>query len=132
MKKREIKTDGEPSGLTHNPFAALRADGKPAASESKPAPTPSTAASSTAASSDGSSKIVVRREKKGRRGKTVTRVCGLGLANDKLTELQRELKRSLGCGASIEDEEIILQGELTERAAKWLRERLGQSVTVGN
>jgi len=127
MKKREIKTDGEPSGLTHNPFAALRADGKPAASESKPAPTPS-----TAASSDGSSKIVVRREKKGRRGKTVTRVCGLGLANDKLTELQRELKRSLGCGASIEDEEIILQGELTERAAKWLRERLGQSVTVGN
>ena len=127
MKKREIKTDADQGGLTHNPFASLRVDGKPA--ESKPSPR---SAPSPVAPTNAGLKIVVRREKKGRRGKTVTRVCGLGLASDKLAELQRELKRSLGCGASIEADEIVLQGELTERAAKWLRERTGQSVTVGN
>ena len=127
MKKRELKTDGNEGGLTHNPFAALRADGTPAESTPSVVPAPE-----LRAATDSKSKIFVRREKKGRRGKTVTRVCGLGLASDKLAELQREMKRSLGCGASIEEEEIVLQGELTERAAKWLRERLGQSVTVGN
>jgi len=126
MKKREIKTDGG-GGLTHNPFAALGGKSSPKSPES-PAP----AAREARPTGGSTSKVVVRREKKGRRGKTVTRVCGLSLDATGLAELQRELKKSLGCGASLEDGEIVLQGELTERAAKWLRDRLGESVTIGN
>ena len=126
MKKREIKTDGG-SGLTHNPFRALGGQSESTAPEHV-----EPAAPAPGAGRRSGGKVVVRREKKGRRGKTVTRVQGLGLEADRLAELQRELKKSLGCGATLEGEEIVLQGELTERAARWLSSRLGESVTIGN
>ena len=63
-------------------------------------------------------KVVVRREKKGRGGKTVTRISGLPAAQrEALTE---RLKKSLGCGASHEGDDVVLLGSLVERAAIWL------------
>ena len=120
-KDKRIVQDDAPGGLTHNPFAALRPSGTPAepVDEARDA-----SDEGPSAANDGRERIVVRREKKGRAGKTVTRVSGL--------ELARELKRALGCGASVEDGDVILQGSLTERAAEWLERERGAKVRIGN
>lgn len=63
---------------------------------------------------------IVRRERKQRRGKTVTRVSRLGLDAAGLPALARELAKALGCGAKVEGEDIVLQGDQIERSAAWL------------
>lgn len=62
-------------------------------------------------------KVVVRLERKGRKGKTVTRVSGVG--HDAAAWAQR-LKRDLGCGGSVEAGDIILTGNLVDRTIAWL------------
>ena len=53
----------------------------------------------------------VRREKKGRRGKTVTTVSGLPLDNAGLRDLAAALKRRCGSGGSVKDGVIEIQGD---------------------
>ena len=74
--------------------------------------------------------LVVRREKKGRGGKTVTRISGLG--DQDLPALARDLKRALGCGATVEEGDVLVQGAQVERAAAWLEQRFGRTVVRGN
>lgn len=130
MKEPRITPDDKPEGLTHNPFAALRArHGTPAGAPQESAPEGSD--ETTHAPTDARARrVVVQREKKGRAGKTVTRVTGLEAGD--LTEIAGRLKRALGCGASVEAGDVLLQGALTERAAGWLRENTGVDVTIGN
>lgn len=63
-------------------------------------------------------KIVVRRENKGRAGKTVTRISGLPAAE--LAVLAKEMKKALGCGATVEADDLVLLGSLVDRASAWL------------
>ncbi|TWI58378.1 translation initiation factor 1 [Pseudomonas duriflava] len=68
----------------------------------------------------------VRRETKGRGGKTVTTVSGVPLALDELKELASTLKRRCGTGGVLKDGIIEIQGdhvdllidELTKRGFK--------------
>ena len=131
MKKRRITQDDAPGGLTHNPFEALRRSESDDVGEESPSPT-ADPESEEAEGAEQHAGLVVRREKKGRGGKTVTRVSGLTLEPSALSELAREMKRALGCGATVEEADVLLQGALTERAAEWLRKRLGARVTIGN
>ena len=55
--------------------------------------------------------VRVRREVKGRNGKTVTTISGVGLAEDALRELAGELKRRCGTGGSAKDGVIEIQGD---------------------
>ena len=55
--------------------------------------------------------VRVRREVKGRRGKTVTTISGLPLSGDALRELAAELKRRCGTGGSTKDGVIEIQGD---------------------
>ncbi len=55
--------------------------------------------------------VRVRREVKGRGGKTVTTVSGVPLASDALRALARELKRRCGTGGSTKDGVIEIQGD---------------------
>ena len=64
-------------------------------------------------------KLVLRRERKGRGGKTVTVVSGFGDAHTNLKPLARELGKALGCGASVESDTLVIQGDQVERAAAW-------------
>ena len=145
MKKNSrIQQDDKPGGLTHNPFAALRGTEKPAptADERNPRPDPKSApaprktAKPSRVQSPGSrpseGRLLVQREKKGRAGKVMTRVSGLTRGMADPAELMRDLKRALGCGATLDGQDILLQGALTDRVATWLRERLGVDVTIGN
>jgi translation initiation factor 1 len=56
----------------------------------------------------------VRRESKGRGGKTVTTISGVPLALDALQELASALKKRCGCGGSLKDGVIEIQGEHVE------------------
>ena len=62
-----------------------------------------------AAASGG--RVKVRREVGGRRGKTVTTVSGVPLADDGLRELAGRLKKRCGVGGSVKDGVIELQGD---------------------
>lgn len=53
----------------------------------------------------------VRRETKGRGGKTVTTISGVPLAEEPLKELASLLKRRCGCGGSLKDGVIEIQGD---------------------
>lgn len=53
----------------------------------------------------------VRRETKGRGGKTVTTVSGVPLAGDELKELASALKRRCGTGGALKDGVIEIQGD---------------------
>jgi translation initiation factor 1 len=55
--------------------------------------------------------VRVRREKKGRRGKTVTTVSGVPLPSDDLLELAADLKRRCGSGGSAKKGVIEIQGD---------------------
>ena len=59
----------------------------------------------------GDGVVRVRREVKGRGGKTVTTISGVGLDEDALRELAGELKRRCGTGGSVKDGVIEIQGD---------------------
>ena len=58
--------------------------------------------------------IRIRREVKGRGGKTVTVASGFQLDEDRLKPLAAELKRRCGTGGSAKDGEILIQGDHRE------------------
>lgn len=77
-------------------------------------------------------KIVVRRERKGRGGKTATLVEGVALQGEALEAFGREMRQSLGTGGNIEDSVIVISGDQVERAIAWLRARGATRLIAGN
>lgn len=65
----------------------------------------------------------VRRESKGRGGKTVTTVSGVPLAEDALKELTTALKKRCGCGGSLKEGVIEIQGDQVELLLEELLKR---------
>ena len=55
--------------------------------------------------------VRVRREVKGRRGKTVTTIEGVPLPDGELRDLGSELKRRCGTGGAVKDGVIEIQGD---------------------
>lgn len=80
----------------------------------------------------GATKLVLRREKKGRGGKTATVIEGLKLPPSALDRIARDLKRALGCGASIEGSTIVVQGDMSSRIEPWLVARGARRVVIAN
>jgi translation initiation factor 1 len=63
---------------------------------------------------DGDGIARVRRESKGRGGKTVTTISGVPLAFEALQELTSALKKRCGCGGALKDGVIEIQGDHVE------------------
>lgn len=99
-----------------------------------PAPAPSAPEPTAVAPIDlgGVTRIVLRRERKGRGGKTATVVEGLRLPPSGLERIARELKRALGCGASVEGATILVQGDMAARMEPWFLARGVKRVVVGS
>jgi translation initiation factor 1 len=112
---------------------ALAARGVPV-SQPTPAASPTSATPPAPGDIDLSraTKVVLRRERKGRGGKTATVIEGLSLRPRHLDRAARDLKRALGCGATVEDDTIVLQGDLAARVTPWLTARGAKKVVVGN
>ena len=73
----------------------------------------------------------VRRETKGRGGKTVTTVSGVPLALDALQELASALKKRCGCGGALKDGVIEIQGDHVELLLAELSKRGFQTKKSG-
>jgi translation initiation factor 1 len=67
--------------------------------------------------------VRIRRETKGRGGRTVTTISGIPLPSDDLRELAGELKRACGTGGSAKDGVIEIQGDHRDAIAEALRAR---------
>ena len=67
--------------------------------------------------------VRVRRETKGRGGKTVTSIDGVPLASDGLRDLARELKRVCGTGGAVKDGVIEIQGDHRDELVAALESR---------
>lgn len=139
-KKRDL--EGEPGGLSHNPFAALRGKAELPAEGSAESPAKSPSKQREAPPVPGSNKpkggvpspekLVVRKERTGRGGRTITRISGWSSDQQDLTEIARNLKRSLGCGAAVEADDLCVQGDLVERVAVYLEQHFSSRVVRGN
>lgn len=72
---------------------------------------------------DGDGIARVRREKKGRGGKTVTTITGLALKSAQMKKLSSELKRLCGTGGSVKNGVIEIQGDNIDKVVQALDER---------
>ncbi|MHB1845416.1 MAG: translation initiation factor [Deltaproteobacteria bacterium] len=108
----------------NNPFGALKAlqgelpSREPAAPRAPAGPPPP-------------ARAVVRLERKGRRGKEVTVIEGLGLKPRELDLWLSELKRRLGCGGTLEGSALVVQGDSRERVRAFLEEKGVRRISVG-
>jgi len=71
----------------------------------------------------GDGTVRVRREVKGRRGKTVTTITGVALPEAELRDLAKELKRQCGSGGALKDGVIEVQGDHCDALVATLTER---------
>lgn len=63
------------------------------------------------------------RDRKGRRGKTVTVVTGLPLGHEELRSLAAELKQRCGAGGTVKEGDIEIQGDHLQSVADELKRR---------
>ena len=71
----------------------------------------------------------ISRDRKNRKGKTVTLIAGLQLNAGDLEALAKQLKAYCGAGGTVKDGEIEIQGDHRERIAARL-EQLGYKVKL--
>lgn len=106
-KRPRIPVNPEQSGLNAGAFASLSLSGLPEGPIEPPA------SASPAAAIPKPGRVVLRREKAGRGGKTVIVVDDFAahFTGDQLEVLARKLQRTCGCGGSVKGRTIELQGD---------------------
>ncbi|ACL03839.1 translation initiation factor SUI1 [Desulfatibacillum aliphaticivorans] len=67
--------------------------------------------------------VRIRREVKGRKGKTAIAIFGLPLEGQDLKDFAKYLKQKCGSGGSVKDGVIIIQGDHRETAAEAIKEK---------
>ncbi|MDO4988113.1 MAG: translation initiation factor [Synergistes sp.] len=77
----------------------------------------------TAVESSRISKVALRRERAGRGGKAVTIVTLPSDYRGDREALARELRKGLGCGSSMETGNIVLQGDIIDRAEGFFKKK---------
>jgi len=70
-------------------------------------------------------------ERQGRGGKEVTVVEQLGLSARALEEWLKALKQALGCGGTVDGEDLVLQGDHRERLPSLLEKKGVRRISVG-
>lgn len=124
MAKRDQASPPTPFNAALAGLAARLAEFRPGPALPAPAPAPP-------ASHPLPARAVVRMERAGRGGRTVTVVEKLDLPPRQLEEWLGELKRALGCGGAVEGGALVLQGDTRERIARLLEARGVRKVKVG-
>ncbi|MFO7812073.1 MAG: translation initiation factor Sui1 [Pelovirga sp.] len=76
-----------------------------------------------AAAGKGDGIVRIQRETKGRKGKGVTLITGLGLGPEELKVLAKEFKQRCGTGGTIKDGVIEIQGDQRDLLLEMLLQR---------
>jgi len=128
MNPNKISTDGG-AGLGQNPFAALSNAGLP----SSPAPAASTPSGKKAVPpAKNRGRVDIRRETGGRGGKTVTVVDGfVGIGLPEKEQLAKKIRGACGCGGTVKDGAIEIQGDQRDTIARILSEAGFRPVFAG-
>ncbi len=124
----KIPTDGG-KGLGSNPFAALSNAGLPVVSPSavQPATKPGKEAPTR-----NRGRVDIKRTTAGRGGKTVTLVTGfVGIGLLEKETLAKKMRNACGCGGTVKDGEIEIQGDQREKIAEILTEAGFRPVLAG-
>lgn len=128
----KVSTDGG-GGLGHNPFASLGGLNLPAG----PGPVGeggrhSGAAKGEPAPAKNRGRVDVLRSTAGRGGKTVTLVTGFtGIGLPEKERLAKQMRAACGCGGTVKDGQIEIQGDQRETVARILREAGFRPVFAG-
>lgn len=133
----KISTDGG-QGLGQNPFGALSGAGLPVA----PKVVLDQAAAALAAQKQGGApkaaseknrgRVEIRRETGGRGGKTVTTVSGfVGIGLPEKEQLAKKMRGACGCGGTVKDGVIEIQGDQRETIARILSDAGFRPVMAG-
>jgi translation initiation factor 1 len=132
---RKISTDGG-GGLAQNPFGALSSTGLPVAPQVVLDQANSQATSKPAAGSTAGPKnrgrVDIKRETGNRGGKTVTVVSGFtGIGLPEKEQLAKKMRAACGCGGTVKDGQIEIQGDQRETVARILSDAGFRPVFAG-
>ncbi|MBI4622775.1 MAG: translation initiation factor [Verrucomicrobia bacterium] len=158
MSNGKISTEGG-QGLQQNPFAALSAAGLPSFAKAsavakfmadksegtpvahkverdkaaaKAAGNPSRLGTTGSTAPKNRGRVDIRRETGGRGGKTVTVVEGfVGIGLPEKEQLVKKMRAACGCGGTVKDGEIVIQGDQRETVARILSEAGFRPVMAG-
>jgi translation initiation factor 1 len=104
----------------NNPFGNLSSQGLPPGNELPPPPKKSRG------------RVDIIRQKAGRGGKTVTVVTNfVGIGLPEKTALAKAMQKSCGCGGTVKDGRIEIQGDKREEVARILTEAGFRPVFAG-
>jgi translation initiation factor 1 len=122
---------GQPLG--QNPFGGLSGAGlSPPAKPFASAPSGEPAATADKTEGRSRGRVDIRRETNGRGGKTVTVVTGFaGIGRPEKESLAKKMRAAGGCGGTVKDGRIEIQGDQRETVAKILTEAGFRPVFAG-
>lgn len=131
----KVSTDGG-QGLGQNPFGALSSKGLPVAPKVVLQEANQGLAAAGAAKIPDREKnrgrVDIRRETGNRGGKTVTVVSGfVGIGLAEKEQLAKKMRAACGCGGTVKDGQIEIQGDQRETVAKILGEAGFRPVFAG-
>jgi translation initiation factor 1 len=124
---KKISSEGG-TPLGQNPFGVLSEAGLPGT----PGPKAATGAIQPAISVKSRGRVDIVRETNGRGGKTVTVVTGFtGIGLPEKESLAKKMRAACGCGGTVKDGRIEIQGDQRETVAKILTEAGFRPVFAG-
>jgi translation initiation factor 1 len=122
----KVPTDGGQS-LGSNPFGALSGAGLPVAPQSMPHQ-----AAKKEAPARNRGRVDIKRTTAGRGGKTVTLVTGfVGIGLPEKESLAKKMRNACGCGGTVKDGDIEIQGDQREKIAQILTDAGFRPVFAG-
>jgi translation initiation factor 1 len=125
----KIPTDGGQS-LGAHPFAALSGAGLPQAGRGELGKPGSATPATIPAKNRG--RVDIKRTTAGRGGKTVTIVSGfIGIGLPEKESLAKKMRNACGCGGTVKDGAIEIQGDQREKIAQILTEAGFRPVFAG-
>lgn len=129
----KIPTDGG-GQLGQNPFGALSSAGLPVAPKAvlEQAARQASAGAKPAATEKNRGRVDIKRETGNRGGKTVTVVSGFtGIGLPEKEQLAKKMRAACGCGGTVKDGQIEIQGDQRETVARILSEAGFRPVFAG-
>ncbi len=121
MSREKRPVDGG-ADLGQNPFAALGGLSLPSAPTAKAGgSTPASGAAMPPVPARNRGRVEIRRTTAGRGGKTVTVASGfVGIGLPEKERLVKQMRAACGCGGTVKDGQIEIQGDNRERVAEIL------------